>query len=177
MVILYLSTNRYKDHVSCYVLCYVHESMRNLRNNIPTDNAINMSDWISVVWQSGGNRSIKTLSYQYRNSYYKDKTVSWPSDIHNGNPHTWKDSIYIEMGPRFLFYSILFYFILFQYILFYSILFCSILFYSNILYSILFYTWLLDIPAQGSANGLCLFRCTFTSKMNLYGEYWYIFIM
>ena len=31
---------------------------------------------------------VKTLSYQHRDSHYKDKKVSWPSYLHNGNPHT-----------------------------------------------------------------------------------------
>ena len=42
------------------------------------------------------------LSYQYRNFHYKDKTVSWPSYLYNGNPLTWKDHFYIETGPKWL---------------------------------------------------------------------------
>ena len=38
--------------------------------------------------------NIKMQSYQYRNSHYKDKTVSWLSYIYNGNIHTWKHSLY-----------------------------------------------------------------------------------
>ena len=45
--------------------------------------------------------NIKMSSYQYRNSHYQDKMVSWPSYLYNGNTHTWKDSLYIEMRPRF----------------------------------------------------------------------------
>ena len=35
--------------------------------------------------------------YLYRNSHCKDKMVS--QAFTNGNPHTWKDHLYIEMGP------------------------------------------------------------------------------
>ena len=38
-------------------------------------------------------------SYQYRDSYYKDKTVSWWSYLYSGNPHSWKGGLYIEVGP------------------------------------------------------------------------------
>ena len=44
--------------------------------------------------------NIKTSSYQYMNSHYKDKTVSWPSYHYNGNPHICKDHLYIETGPK-----------------------------------------------------------------------------
>ena len=40
------------------------------------------------------------LSYQYRNSHYKDKTVWWRSYLYNGNPHTCKDCLYIEIGVK-----------------------------------------------------------------------------
>ena len=49
----------------------------------------------------GSHLNIKTPSYQYRNSRYKDKTVRWPSDLYNGNSHTWKGVFYIETGPWF----------------------------------------------------------------------------
>ena len=39
------------------------------------------------------------LSYQYKHSHYGGKTVSWPSYLFNGNPHTW-NNLYIETGPR-----------------------------------------------------------------------------
>ena len=39
-------------------------------------------------------------SYQYRDSHYKDKTVSQLSYLHNRNPHTWKDHLYIEIRSR-----------------------------------------------------------------------------
>ena len=37
--------------------------------------------------------------YHYRNPNYKDKTVSWPSYLHNGNPYPSKDGLYIETRP------------------------------------------------------------------------------
>ena len=43
--------------------------------------------------------NIKTPSYQYKNSHDKNKTAR-PSYIYNGNPHTWKDHLYIETGPK-----------------------------------------------------------------------------
>ena len=46
--------------------------------------------------------TIKMSPYQYRNLYYKDKTVSRPSYLYNGNPHTWKDGLYIEKEHRIL---------------------------------------------------------------------------
>ena len=51
----------------------------------------------------GAHLSMKASSYKYRNSHYKDKTVSRPSYLYNGkNPHTCKDRLYIEMGPWIL---------------------------------------------------------------------------
>ena len=49
---------------------------------------------------SGARLNTKMSSYQYRNSRYKDNTISRPSYLYNGNLHTWKDSLYIETGPR-----------------------------------------------------------------------------
>ena len=43
--------------------------------------------------------NIKTWSYQFKDSYVKDKTISRPSYLQHGNPHTWKDSLHIETGP------------------------------------------------------------------------------
>ena len=39
------------------------------------------------------------LSYQCRDSHYKDKPVSWPSYLYHGNSHTWKDVFHIEKWP------------------------------------------------------------------------------
>ena len=41
----------------------------------------------------------KMPSYQYRNLHVKDKAVSLPSYHLHGNPHIWKDGLYIETGP------------------------------------------------------------------------------
>ena len=38
----------------------------------------------------------------YRNSYYKDKTISWPSYLHNGNFYSWEDGFCIEKDPCLL---------------------------------------------------------------------------
>ena len=43
---------------------------------------------------------IKMLSYRNRNSHHKDKTVSRPSYLYNGNPYTWNEQLYVEAGPR-----------------------------------------------------------------------------
>ena len=40
-----------------------------------------------IIWKPGGHFNIKMLSYQYR---VKDKTVSQPSYLYHGNPHTWE---------------------------------------------------------------------------------------
>ena len=39
------------------------------------------------------------MCYRYRNPQFKDKMVLRPSYIQHGNPHTWKDGLYIETGP------------------------------------------------------------------------------
>ena len=57
-----------------------------------------MSD--GLAWYTGDRINIKMQSYQYRDPYVKDKTVSRPSYLLHGNPHTWKDGLYIETGPR-----------------------------------------------------------------------------
>ena len=53
--------------------------------------------------------SVQLGSFQYKlpsnqcgDSHYKDKTVSWPFYVYNGNLHTCKDCLYIESGPWFL---------------------------------------------------------------------------
>ena len=42
---------------------------------------------------------IKMPSYQYRNSYYKDKTVSRPSYLYKGNPISRKTVFVLRRGP------------------------------------------------------------------------------
>ena len=41
----------------------------------------------------------KMLFYPYRNSHYKDKTVSWLSYLYNRNHCTWKNYLDIETAP------------------------------------------------------------------------------
>ena len=59
---------------------------------------------LQIIWRSGSCLNIKILSCHYRDSHhqdYKDKMVSWPSYLYCGNPHTWKDCLYIETGSRY----------------------------------------------------------------------------
>ena len=46
------------------------------------------------VWQfkqtAGGRLNIRMSFYKYRDSHVKDKTVSRPSYLKRGNPHTWE---------------------------------------------------------------------------------------
>ena len=56
---------------------------------------------VSAKWWPfclGGCLNIKVLSYQHRNSHFKDELVSRPSYLYDGNPYTWKDVLYIETG-------------------------------------------------------------------------------
>ena len=48
-----------------------------------------------------GSFNIK-ISYQYRESHCKDKTVFPPSYLYNGNSNAWKNGLCIEKGPRAL---------------------------------------------------------------------------
>ena len=41
----------------------------------------------------------KITSYQYRDSHYKDKAISRPSYLYNGNPHTWKTVFILRRVP------------------------------------------------------------------------------
>ena len=43
--------------------------------------------------------NIKMLSYPCGDSHSKNKMVSQPSHLYEGNPYTQKDGLYIEMGP------------------------------------------------------------------------------
>ena len=47
---------------------------------------------------SWGRLNIMVPSYQYKNSHYKDETVTRPFYLWNANPHTCKDRIYIVVG-------------------------------------------------------------------------------
>ena len=46
-----------------------------------------------IAW---GRLNIKMMFDQNRNSCYEDKTVLWSFSHFNGNPYTWKNSLYIE---------------------------------------------------------------------------------
>ena len=59
---------------------------------------------LALAWEWGWGRvgvhlNIKIPSYLCRDSHYKDITVSQLSYLYNGNSHTRKDCLYIEMGP------------------------------------------------------------------------------
>ena len=47
---------------------------------------ITYQDICPQIWRFGGRINIRLSYYQYRNSHYKDKTVSLPSYHYNGNP-------------------------------------------------------------------------------------------
>ena len=47
-----------------------------------------------------GRFNIDMLSYQYRDSHHKDKTASRPSYLYDRSTYTYKDSLYLETGPR-----------------------------------------------------------------------------
>ena len=57
---------------------------------------------ISVWAQAERCLKIKMLSYQYRNSHYKDKTTSRLSYLYEGNSYTRKDGLHIETAPEFV---------------------------------------------------------------------------
>ena len=56
-------------------------------------------DWYLINVDPWGHLNMKMMSCQYRNSHYKENTISWQSYLCNGNPYTRKDSLYIKMGP------------------------------------------------------------------------------
>ena len=66
--------------------------------------ALSHQNWWGVdqLWkdtdQPGDCLNIKMSSYQYRDPHVKDKTVLWSSYLEHGNPHTWKDCLYIVQG-------------------------------------------------------------------------------
>ena len=70
--------------------------LKNVSWNLTWRHAYNFSTWMHILY-----------SYMLTcNTHYKHKTVSWLSYFYNGNPNTWKDCLYTEMGP-WLFQSIL----------------------------------------------------------------------
>ena len=46
--------------------------------------------WNSAMWRPGGWINTKMPSYQYRKSHCGDKTILWPSYLHNGISYTGK---------------------------------------------------------------------------------------
>ena len=58
---------------------------------------------------SRGDLNINKPSYFYSNSHYKDEMVSCPSYLYNGSPHSWKDGLSIETGPRQVHYHVCIY--------------------------------------------------------------------
>ena len=48
---------------------------------------------------SGDRFNIKVTSHRYRDSHHKDRTALRPSYLYHGNPHTWKDRLFIKTGP------------------------------------------------------------------------------
>ena len=57
---------------------------------------------IYLTKRSGDRLNVKMASYLLmdRESHYKDKTVSWPSNLYNSNSVTWKHSFPFTKGPR-----------------------------------------------------------------------------
>ena len=59
----------------------------------------NLRGYNTVMWHPfWGQFNIK-MSHQHRNSHLEYKTVSWQSNVHNGNPYT--RCLYIESAPSF----------------------------------------------------------------------------
>ena len=53
------------------------------------------------LWRPGACLNIKMSSWQYGNSHYKDKTVSRPSYLYNGNPIPGKTVFILRRGSDF----------------------------------------------------------------------------
>ena len=60
------------------------------------ENFVNMTTFSFQCTEltTGDGFNIKSTAFQYRNSHYKVKTVSWPSCLYNGNPCIWKIVLY-----------------------------------------------------------------------------------
>ena len=43
------------------------------------------------------------IDHNYKQFHYEYNTVSRPSYLYNDNPHTWKDDLYIQTGPRLVY--------------------------------------------------------------------------
>ena len=53
---------------------------------------------LEIVYLLGSRLNIKMLPYHYRDSHFKDKTVSRPSYLYNENLHTWKNGFMLQCG-------------------------------------------------------------------------------
>ena len=70
-----------------YFLCHINQKYLNIMVEL------------SGIWDALTNRGpsqYKMSFYQWRDSHYKDKAVSWPL---SGNRHSWRDRLYIETTP------------------------------------------------------------------------------
>ena len=61
--------------------------------------AVKITPAESFLWMHLHQFQYLSYQYIYMDSHYKDKMVSWLSYLYNGDPHTWKDCLYIETGP------------------------------------------------------------------------------
>ena len=77
------------QHFAC-ILIWQLRVLQRLRSLLYFISYFTITDFV-LWWSSGGHLSIKISSYWYRDTHYKDKTVSWVSYLYNGNPHTYKD--------------------------------------------------------------------------------------
>ena len=55
---------------------------------------------VNAMFTDTGSFNTK-MSFWYRNSHHKDRIDAKPSYLYDGSPYTWKDCLYIEMGPWF----------------------------------------------------------------------------
>ena len=79
------------------------QSEKKSHGNLNVKSKINQKKFLSLQhtksYGSRGLLNIKVSSYQHRDPYVKDKTVSWPSYLEHGNPHTWeRQSLYWEVA-------------------------------------------------------------------------------
>ena len=97
----------YSDSNECQTIstCITNSIVTGALLNHITRNKCDRKSWggtrspLFLATDSMARLNIKISSYKYKNSHNKDKTVSRPSYIYNGNHHTWKDCLCIETGP------------------------------------------------------------------------------
>ena len=79
----------------------IKEAIKSIKENHPTTNILlvqpphhNQRHQHNIHrktrWQPEGSFNIEMSSYQYRNSHCGEKTILWPSYLHNGNSYTGK---------------------------------------------------------------------------------------